>query len=103
MRHEHKRASRPRDPGWAYWSVRIRGCESHGRTDAPLLEGEALRPGLYELRFDAGSYHRKTKAVLTDPPFLGIVPVRFAIADASRHYHVPLLLSPYGYSTYRGS
>ena|SRR5205823_14303777 len=76
---------------------------SDGRTDVPLLEGEALRTGLYELRFDAASYHRKTGAAVTDPPFLAIVPVRFGIADASKHYHVPLLLSPYGYSTYRGS
>ena len=92
------------------WS--LEGAGSHlksvmtngdGRTDAPLLEGEALKPGLYELRFDAGAYHRKTGAAVAAPPFLAIVPVRFGIADASKHYHVPLLLSPYGYSTYRGS
>jgi len=74
-----------------------------GRTDGPLLEGEALRPGAYELRFQTGDYHRKCGIPVADPPFLDVIPVRFGIADASRHYHVPLLLSPYGYSTYRGS
>jgi 5-hydroxyisourate hydrolase len=74
-----------------------------GRTDAPLLEGDALKPGIYELRFDAGAYHRKSKTAVTDPPFLSVIPVRFGIADATKPYHVPLLLSPYGYSTYRGS
>jgi 5-hydroxyisourate hydrolase len=74
-----------------------------GRTDAPLIEGAALKPGTYELRFHAGDYHRKSGVPAADPPFLDIVPVRFGIADATRHYHVPLILSPYGYSTYRGS
>ncbi len=74
-----------------------------GRPDGPLLEGEAMKPGTYELRFHAGDYHRKSGVAVTDPPFLGVIPVRFGIADASQHYHVPLLLSPYGYSTYRGS
>ena len=74
-----------------------------GRTDTPLLDGEALKPGTYELRFHAGDYHRRNGAPQTHPPFLDIVPVRFGISDPARHYHVPLLLSPYGYSTYRGS
>jgi 5-hydroxyisourate hydrolase len=74
-----------------------------GRTDVPLLDGNAFKPGSYELRFHAGDYHRKSGVAVSDPPFLDVIPVRFGIADASKHYHVPLLLSPYGYSTYRGS
>lgn len=74
-----------------------------GRVDGPMLEGDAFAPGVYELRFHAGAYLKQSSLVLPDPPFLDVVPVRFGIADASQHYHVPLLLSPYGYSTYRGS
>jgi hydroxyisourate hydrolase len=70
-----------------------------GRTDGPLLEGEELVPGVYELVFAVGDYF----AEAADPPFLGQVPVRFGIADADAHYHVPLLASPWAYSTYRGS
>ena len=74
-----------------------------GRLDGPILEGEAFTPGTYELRFRAGDYLRSRGIDLTEPAFLDVIPVRFGIADASQHYHVPLLLSPYGYSTYRGS
>jgi 5-hydroxyisourate hydrolase len=74
-----------------------------GRVDAPILEGEALVSGMYELRFQAGDYLRKTTHGLKEPLFLDIIPIRFGIADASQHYHVPLLLSPFSYSTYRGS
>jgi len=74
-----------------------------GRLDAPLLEGAAMAAGLYELRFSAGDYLRASGAPVTQPAFLDMVPVRFGIADPAAHYHVPLLLSPYGYSTYRGS
>ncbi len=74
-----------------------------GRVDAPLLEGDAMAAGTYELRFFAGDYLRAGNATLSDPPFLDIIPIRFGIADPAAHYHVPLLLSPYGYSTYRGS
>jgi 5-hydroxyisourate hydrolase len=70
-----------------------------GRADAPLLEGDAFRAGEYELLFHAGDYF-KTDA---GRPFLDQVPVRFGIADPAQHYHVPLLLSPFSYSTYRGS
>ena len=76
---------------------------SDGRTDAPLLEGEALAAGRYELRFRAGEYLRARHRIEADPIFLDVVPVRFGIADPTQHYHVPLLLSAYGYSTYRGS
>ncbi len=73
-----------------------------GRLDRPLLEGPALTAGVYELRFHAGDYLRRT-APAAEPPFLDVVPVRFGVAAPEEHYHVPLLLSPYGYSTYRGS
>jgi 5-hydroxyisourate hydrolase len=72
-----------------------------GRTDAPLLSGKALTVGQYELVFAAGDYLRANGAegVL----FLDEIPIRFGVADAGAHYHVPLLLSPFGYGTYRGS
>jgi len=73
-----------------------------GRMDRPLLEGDAFVVGVYELRFHAGDYLRRT-AQLPDPAFLDVVPIRFGIADPDEHYHVPLLLSPYSYATYRGS
>ena len=74
-----------------------------GRTDAPLLTGDRLEPGVYELTFHAAEYYRRSGVTLTDPPFLDAVVVRFGIADPAASYHVPLLLSPYGYSTYRGT
>jgi len=77
--------------------------DADGRTPAPLLAGDRLEPGIYELTFHAGDYFRRTGAPVSDPPFLGDVVVRFGLADAMGHYHVPLLLSPHGYSTYRGS
>lgn len=73
-----------------------------GRTDEPLLAGDALRAGVYELVFAAGAYFRQ-HLVLPEPAFLNEVVVRFGVADASASYHVPLLLSPWSYSTYRGS
>lgn len=72
-----------------------------GRCDAPLLAGEAFRAGVYELRFHAGDYLGRDDA--GTPLFLDVIPIRFGIADPSAHYHVPLLISPFGYSTYRGS
>ena len=74
-----------------------------GRCDQPLLAGPAFRGGMYELRFFVGNYFRGLGITLPDPAFLELVPIRFGIADAAQHYHVPLLVSPYGYSTYRGS
>ncbi len=73
-----------------------------GRMDNPLLEGAAFKTGRYELTFYVGDYFRTSGAKLADPAFLDVVPLRFAIAEDA-HYHVPLLVSPYGYSTYRGS
>jgi 5-hydroxyisourate hydrolase len=74
-----------------------------GRTDAPLLTGDALKPGRYEIVFHIGAYFRGAGVTVSDPPFLDTVPVRFAIDDANAHYHVPLLASPWSYTTYRGS
>jgi len=73
-----------------------------GRTDGPLLSREEFAVGQYEIVFDvAGYFARDTD--LPEPPFLGRVPIRFGIADPDAHYHVPLLVSPWSYSTYRGS
>jgi 5-hydroxyisourate hydrolase len=74
-----------------------------GRTDAPLLEGRALTEGRYELVFCAGDYLRATGQASDGTLFLDEVPIRFGVPDAAAHYHVPLLISPYAYSTYRGS
>lgn len=76
---------------------------SDGRVDKPLLEGEALKAGSYRLEFTTAPYFRGRGVQLTDVPFLDIVPLAFGISDAGAHYHVPLLVSPYAYSTYRGS
>ena len=73
-----------------------------GRCDAPLLAGAEFRTGEYELIFAAGDYLRGQGTKLPEPAFLDSVPIRFGMA-ATVHYHVPLLISPYGYSTYRGS
>jgi 5-hydroxyisourate hydrolase len=72
-----------------------------GRTDRPLLDGAAFQPGRYEIAFHVGDYFRAAGVKLTEPPFLDVVPIRFGVTDG--HYHVPLLVSPYAYSTYRGS
>ena len=76
---------------------------SDGRADGPILEGSAFTSGTYELRFSVGDYFRRQGVSLESPSFLDIVVIRFGISDASEHYHVPLLVSPFGYSTYRGS
>ncbi|MBX7158236.1 MAG: hydroxyisourate hydrolase [Verrucomicrobiae bacterium] len=75
-----------------------------GRTDAPLLNENEMKVGRYELVFDvAGYFSTKASTLLVQPPFLDQVPIRFNISDASASYHVPLLASPWAYSTYRGS
>lgn len=76
---------------------------SDGRTDAPILPAEKFEPGTYELIFQAGDYLRATGQAGDDPLFLDQIPIRFGMSDPQAHYHVPLLLSPHGYSTYRGS
>jgi 5-hydroxyisourate hydrolase len=83
--------------------VAVATTNADGRVDRPLLEGAALTSGQYELRFHAGDYLRRMGVAVAEPAFLEVVPIRFGVAAPADHYHVPLLLSPYGYSTYRGS
>lgn len=86
---------------------RVMLCEAvtnaDGRTDAPILPKGRFAAGVYELVFMAGDYLRATGQAGAEPLFLDEVPIRFGMSDPQAHYHVPLLLSPYGYSTYRGS
>ena len=74
-----------------------------GRLDQPILEGESFSRGVYELEFRTGAYFRNSPLELADPPFVDDVVLRFGIAQPEQHYHVPLLVSPWSYSTYRGS
>ena len=74
-----------------------------GRTDAPMLAGAGLTEGSYELVFCAGDYLRATGQAQGEVLFLDEIPIRFGVPDAGAHYHVPLLISPFAYSTYRGS
>lgn len=74
-----------------------------GRTDRPLLADQPVPIACYQLRFDIGGYFARGGVATGDPPFLGIVPVRFAVAEPEAHYHVPLLVTPFSYATYRGS
>jgi 5-hydroxyisourate hydrolase len=76
---------------------------SDGRLNQPILEGEDLVTGIYELVFHAGNYFRELSSDLAEPLFVDEVVLRFGISDADQHYHVPLLVSPFAYSTYRGS
>lgn len=73
-----------------------------GRTDEPLLEGDSMQSGTYELEFDIGDYFVANDVAVSEPAFLNTVVIRFAV-NADEHYHVPLLASPWSYSTYRGS
>lgn len=84
---------------------RIAGAvtNSDGRCDTPLLQGDDYRSGVYQLQFHAGDYYRARGTALPDPAFLDVVVLRFGIDAGQEHYHVPLLISPYSYSTYRGS
>lgn len=93
------------------WSIQPDGktlltttqTNADGRTDVPLLVGAEFRPGLYELVFAMGDYFAQRDPNLPQPCFLDQVPIRFGIADPDAHYHVPLLASPWSYTTYRGS
>ncbi|MDH5356182.1 MAG: hydroxyisourate hydrolase [Gammaproteobacteria bacterium] len=76
---------------------------SDGRLDSPLLDADEFKTGVYELVFQAGDYFRANHTDLPEPAFVDEVVLRFGIADADAHYHVPLLVSPWSYSTYRGS
>lgn len=95
----------------ALWRLGDAGAEplaalrlnADGRSDAPLLDGAALLPGRYRLVFGVAAYFAARGVALPEPPFLDEVPLDFGIADPALHYHVPLLASPWAYSTYRGS
>lgn len=87
----------------AWTTLRSLVTNADGRTDEPLLAGETLRAGCYRLLFRVGEYFARQGQALPEPPFLDIVPIRFNVFDAAQHYHVPLLCSPWSYSTYRGS
>ena len=82
--------------------VRTR-TNADGRCPQPLLAGDAMKAGRYELSFDIEAYFRGKGVALPDPPFLSKVVIHIGIADPAQHYHVPLLASPWSYSTYRGS
>jgi len=74
-----------------------------GRTDAPMVEGDVFTAGVYEIVFAAGAYFARAGATLPVPPFVGDVVLRFGVANPAEHYHVPLLVTPWSYQTYRGS
>lgn len=76
---------------------------SDGRLDSPLLEGSHMTKGTFEIEFDIGEYFRKLKVPMDDPAFVDEVVLRFGIANTEQHYHVPLVATPWSYSTYRGS
>jgi len=89
--------------GGAHARVAAATTNAQGRTDVPLLSGDALDRGVYELTFHVGDYFRAAGVPVTNPPFLDHVVIRVGIADPAGVYHVPLLISPYGYTTYRGT
>ncbi len=90
-------------PGGGRERVTAFATNADGRADAPLLAGAEFRRGTYELVFRVVDYFRSAGVALPDPPFLDDVTLRFGIADEGAHYHVPLLVSPWSYATYRGS
>lgn len=83
--------------------IQICFTNEDGRLDSSLLEEESMKKGIYEIRFHIGEFYRKRGVAVDEPSFLDCVPVRFGISEPESHYHVPLLISPGGYSTYRGS
>ena len=84
-------------------SLAVAQTNAQGRTDEPLVPGDPLEVGTYELVFHVGAYFKVLGVAQSDPPFLDQVVVRVGLADRDGRYHVPLLVSPYGYSTYRGA
>ncbi len=86
---------------WARLTTTITNAD--GRTDTPLLSGDALMTGIYELRFQVGTYFQKVGTESGSIPFLDEIPIRFGVSDPTASYHIPLLVTPFGYSTYRGS
>jgi 5-hydroxyisourate hydrolase len=92
-----------RESGAGWTTLKRLALNADGRADGPLLDASTLAAGRYRLLFEVAAYFRGRGAVLPEPPFLDVVPLDFGIADAAGHYHVPLLVSPWSYSTYRGS
>jgi 5-hydroxyisourate hydrolase len=92
-----------RRAGDAYEKIASASTNADGRCDAPLAEGAALGKGRYRLVFAAAAYFRANGVALPDPPFVDEIVLDFGISDVAAHYHVPLLVSPWSYSTYRGS
>jgi len=86
-----------------YTLLKTTKTNADGRTDEPLLGAESLQVGVYEIMFEVASYFQRYDEFLPNPAFLDMIPIRFGIADTNSHYHVPLLVSPWSYSTYRGS
>ena len=91
------------EEGGAWRLAKTLATNADGRTDEPLLSGATMKPGRYRLVFHVAEYFSRAGVPLASPPFLDRVPLEFGIADAAQHYHVPLLCSPWSYSTYRGS
>jgi len=91
------------DASGAWTLVKQTRTNRDGRTDEPILIGDAFKTGTYMLTFEIGAYFAASGAKAANPPFLDSVPLRFTIAEPDGHYHVPLLASPWSYSTYRGS
>jgi 5-hydroxyisourate hydrolase len=89
------------DANWK--TIKTVVTNADGRTDEPLMTGDAMRVGQFQLLFHMGDYFRHSGVALANPPFIDCIPLHFGIADANAHYHVPLLASPWAYSTYRGS
>lgn len=92
-----------RETDGAMTRIKTVTANADGRTDEPMMTQEEVAVGRYELRFWVGEYFSAEGITLADPPFLDIVPVAFAITMPGEDYHVPLLVSPWSYSTYRGS
>ncbi|MBM3347328.1 MAG: hydroxyisourate hydrolase [Betaproteobacteria bacterium] len=92
-----------RHAGGAWVVLKTLQTDHDGRTGGPLLEGDALKQGAYRITFHVADYFRARGQALAEPPFLDKVPLQFGIADPAGYYHVPLLCSPWSYSTYRGS
>jgi 5-hydroxyisourate hydrolase len=91
------------EPDRTWRLVKRTRTNADGRTDAPLLSGPEFKTGTYMLSFEIGAYFAKRGIAQSSPPFLDTVPLRFTISEPDGHYHVPLLASPWSYSTYRGS
>ena len=89
--------------GMAAVTLKSFALDGDGRADGPLLDAASMAVGQYRLSFEVAAYFRSRGVALPEPPFIDVVTLDFGIADAAGHYHVPLLVSPYSYSTYRGS